>query len=753
MFDLHAVSRFQRFGARLGGAQPGPLPHPARARPQGLRLAQVAVCALGAFAGLCVASAQGLGPAGAGSPPPQGRDVPAPPWGQQAPAPSTQAEFDPPSRVGRLAEVLGRAWLYEPEQRQWEAAELNRPFAQGDRLATDVGGRAVVRVGSTVIRLDGQSELEAVTLSDESTELRLHEGRMALTVVDADLARGVQLLTPQGRVSIRKPGRYRLDLRRPMSQFSTYTGEALVQAAGVAVTVWRGQRADYWQDEAGRGQYALTLPLDDAFANWVRRGDDVQARRVASSYASDEMTGVEDLDQHGRWEQDSIYGALWTPHHVEVGWRPYSRGRWVWARHWGWTWVDMAPWGFAPFHYGRWVWHRSRWCWTPGRYHRRPVYAPALVAWVGAPGVSLSIHLGGGRGHGGAVGWFPLGPDDVYVPSFRTNVRYVERVNTHQVRKMPDLASIMRGSDVAAPGRRYSHYENPEAWTVLNQEALVQRVDVAQAERQWQQTEEGQRWAREAKPSAWSLLNGAPARVGPGTSLASPSHSLRATPEPDPAGKNRPLGAGTGWSRTEKAPLEASPEPLAPVVAPPAPPLPPSERVSSEGLWGAGGRPRMETMPVPRQEGGQQGLPQAPQPPQPSRAEPTPAPAAPLPGGQGWGRAQSDEEPRAWRRERRESPQPIDEGRWERRQLPQPAPEEALPRPVQPPEPAPATPRPSHRSSGWGGFFDGDSGRPRAMPSPAPSPTPAAPATRAQEERRDNGERPEGKGRRLEIWR
>ena len=22
---------------------------------------------------------------------------------------------------------------------------------------------------------------------------------------------------------------------------------------------------------------------------------------------------------------------------------------------WGWTWVDDAPWGFAPFHYGRWV--------------------------------------------------------------------------------------------------------------------------------------------------------------------------------------------------------------------------------------------------------------------------------------------------------------------------------------------------------------------------------------------------------------
>ena len=170
----------------FGGVQ---LEFPARGsllgqRPSFLRAAVMAV--LGVWGGLSIAAAQVPGSGSASMPEAQSRDVPAPPWGQPAPVGAQQAEFDPPSRVGRLAEVLGRAWLYEPEQRQWEGAELNRPFAQGDRLATDVGARAVVRVGSTVIRLDGQSELEAVTLNDESTELRLHEGRMALTVTDAD---------------------------------------------------------------------------------------------------------------------------------------------------------------------------------------------------------------------------------------------------------------------------------------------------------------------------------------------------------------------------------------------------------------------------------------------------------------------------------------------------------------------------------------------------------------------------------------
>lgn len=54
--------------------------------------------------------------------------------------------------------------------------------------------------------------------------------------------------------------------------------------------------------------------------------------------------------------------------------------------------MDDEPWGFAPFHYGRWAWYRSVWLWVPGPIHVRPVYAPALVAWVGG------------------IGWFPQGP-------------------------------------------------------------------------------------------------------------------------------------------------------------------------------------------------------------------------------------------------------------------------------------------------------------------------------------------------------
>ena len=53
--------------------------------------------------------------------------------------------------------------------------------------------------------------------------------------------------------------------------------------------------------------------------------------------------------------------------------------------------MDDAPWGFAPFHYGRWLWWGNRWHWAPGPKVARPVYAPALVGWMGGPQFGVAV--------------------------------------------------------------------------------------------------------------------------------------------------------------------------------------------------------------------------------------------------------------------------------------------------------------------------------------------------------------------------
>jgi hypothetical protein len=103
------------------------------------------------------------------------------------------------------------------------------------------------------------------------------------------------------------------------------------------------------------------------------------------------------------------YGSVWVPAGVAADWAPYTTGRWIWDPRFGWSWVDTAPWGWAPYHYGRWVHVNHVWAWAPGPVVVRPVYAPALVAFFGAPGVRVAI---------GApfVSWVALGWGEPVVP-------------------------------------------------------------------------------------------------------------------------------------------------------------------------------------------------------------------------------------------------------------------------------------------------------------------------------------------------
>ncbi|MFL6662944.1 MAG: hypothetical protein ACJ8G7_12240, partial [Rhizobacter sp.] len=101
---------------------------------------------------------------------------------------ATSAWADPPGRVGRLGDLSGQVWLYSPDAGEWVAAERNRPLTEGDRLATDNGARADVRIGSTTVRLDAGTELEVLTLDDEHVALQLHGGSVAVRLRSADAA-------------------------------------------------------------------------------------------------------------------------------------------------------------------------------------------------------------------------------------------------------------------------------------------------------------------------------------------------------------------------------------------------------------------------------------------------------------------------------------------------------------------------------------------------------------------------------------
>ena len=110
---------------------------------------------------------------------------------------------------------------------------------------------------------------------------------------------------------------------------------------------------------------------------------------------------------------------------MPADWQPYRTGHWSNVKPWGWTWVDDQPWGYAPYHYGRWAQAKQSLVWVPPQRDAQPVYAPALVAFIG--GIELSVSLG--NQDNAPVGWFPLGPRETYVPSYTTDRDYYNRIN------------------------------------------------------------------------------------------------------------------------------------------------------------------------------------------------------------------------------------------------------------------------------------------------------------------------------------
>ena len=346
--------------------------------------------------------------------------------------PAAAQSGDPPARVARVAEVIGDAWMFDAENKEWTRVMRNQTVGEGDRLRTDERSRISLRIGSTSVWLDERTDLAFDQLDEGQVLMLLDKGDLSLRLRAQDAASDFRIRTREGTVFTERDGLYRVEQLDRGSKAYVFNGRLRFEAGrgGRDVQpVWlqNNEQAEFWSANGARVERQRLE--NDGFGDWLvaqnRRDGDMS---ISQRYVSPEMTGADELDRNGRWETANDFGNVWIPYSVNAGWVPYRDGRWVWTNHWGWSWVDDAPWGFAPFHYGRWVQWGGRWCWAPGRYVARPVYAPALVAWVGGPSLSVGIHVGG-RQAPPVHGWYPLAPREAYQPGYRHSPTYAVRVN------------------------------------------------------------------------------------------------------------------------------------------------------------------------------------------------------------------------------------------------------------------------------------------------------------------------------------
>ena len=395
---------------------------------------------------------------------------------------------DPPGRVARVNLLDGRGSLQLAGSETWVDDLVNRPLTGGDKLWIESGARAEVHIGSAVLRLGASTALQFITIDDRTIRLRLTAGSLSVRVRQLDVDEIFNIETPAGDVELLDAGGYRLNVadRDERARLAVWSGRARVQGAGGTQVLRGNESAEIF----GGDQPGLELAsagATDSLDLWAEDRDRREDNSRSARYVSRDVVGYEELDGYGDWVVDPMYGSVWVPQHVVIDWAPYRFGYWNWIGPWGWTWIDDAPWGFAPCHYGRWVHRYDGWGWAPGPMHEhRPVFAPALVAWVGS-------RPGHGRYDGPhesrevrdphdmrRVGWVPLGYNEVYRPPYQASRNYLQAANssnTHLGRGAVARALDQdRDADLRDGERGQHHYAHqavPGALTSVSRDTFV----------------------------------------------------------------------------------------------------------------------------------------------------------------------------------------------------------------------------------------------------------------------------------------
>jgi len=320
------------------------------------------------------------------------------------PSPEQSGESTPT----RVSYLYGEVSFWRPGAQEWAEAKINTPLAPGDVLYTGPDGNAELQIGPRAfVRAGNATQIGLDNDEPDFVQFRVTAGHAALDVREIPAGHTVEIDTPNAAFTIERRGYYHVDLAEDTTSFRAHRGGSATAtpAAGAAATVGPNQQIVVAGVETPSVETSAAPPLS-AWDRWNNQRTTYLIQPTNAQNVSPGMYGTEELAQHGTWRTEETYGPVWAPASVPPGWVPYSTGRWIWDPRFGWTWLDAAPWGWAPYHYGRWVFVRGYWGWAPGPVVVRPVYAPALVVFLGGP-VAVAAR---------PVLWAPLGWGEPVVP-------------------------------------------------------------------------------------------------------------------------------------------------------------------------------------------------------------------------------------------------------------------------------------------------------------------------------------------------
>jgi hypothetical protein len=292
-------------------------------------------------------------------------------------------EVTPP----RVSYIHGEVAFWRPGAQDWAQAMVNMPLAPGDVLYAGPAGNVEIQIGARAfVRAAYGAQIGLDNQEPDFIQLRVTSGYAALDLRELAPGHTVELATPGAAFTVERTGYYHVEVQPDATVFRTHRGGAatVTVSGGSAIPLATNQQVAIIGTDSPRVETTTAAALSE-WDRWNYQRSDYLTQPASAQYLSPGVYGGEALDQYGSWRTVETYGTVWVPAGVGVGWSPYTTGRWIWDPRFGWTWLDDAPWGWAPYHHGRWVFISSYWAWAPGPIIVRPVYAPALVVFLGGP--------------------------------------------------------------------------------------------------------------------------------------------------------------------------------------------------------------------------------------------------------------------------------------------------------------------------------------------------------------------------------
>src|SRR5579884_2191497 len=232
--------------------------------------------------------------------------------------------------VARISIVQGSVAVQRGDSAQPVEAAVNAPVLGADYITTGDNARAEVQFDAvSSVRLGDNVQMRFTRIDPNDRELQLAEGTVEVRLLRGDDGSAtvdtpsISVRAQDGgsyRVSVDADGRTSVTVREGAAQIITPQGQQDLQPGTTLVA--SGTASDPQIDTT----QAIAMDGFDAFNQDCDTHEQVA---LEDDHVVPQMQGVADLDNDGRWVDDSQsgYGEAWIPNDVPADWAPYRVGR------------------------------------------------------------------------------------------------------------------------------------------------------------------------------------------------------------------------------------------------------------------------------------------------------------------------------------------------------------------------------------------------------------------------------------------